>query len=232
MQDETAVIETFINVYHHLTDSGVFIFDVHTVYKMMTLFNNQSYIDDKGTFLAWDAVQGDLPLSVYHDMTFFIRHEDETYSRFDESHFQRTFDEKTYLSWLAQVGFKHVETFTDFNIDEHNEDAERLFSLRKIKVKPLAQTCIKLRSGFMYQFYYAIKIFNSMEVIYYKCCCFNYGISWFYILEQDDYTSRDFENKDTALKQSTSENSSLSKLEDVQAKDGDNSKIKVLYMSI
>ncbi|MCD0801550.1 class I SAM-dependent methyltransferase, partial [Staphylococcus aureus] len=36
LQDETAVIETFINVYHHLTDSGVFIFDVHTVYKMMT----------------------------------------------------------------------------------------------------------------------------------------------------------------------------------------------------
>lgn len=150
MQDETAVIETFINVYHHLTDSGVFIFDVHTVYKMMTLFNNQSYIDDKGDiFLAWDAVQGDLPLSVYHDMTFFIRHEDETYSRFDESHFQRTFDEKTYLSWLAQVGFKHVETFTDFNIDEHNEDTERLFFIAKNKVKPLAQTCIKLRSGFI-----------------------------------------------------------------------------------
>ena len=103
----------------------------------------------KGHFLAWDAVQGDLPLSVYHDMTFFIRHEDETYSRFDESHFQRTFDEKTYLSWLAQVGFKHVETFTDFNIDEHNEDAERLFFIAKNKVKPLAQTCIKLRSGFI-----------------------------------------------------------------------------------
>ncbi|HCV2704009.1 TPA: class I SAM-dependent methyltransferase [Staphylococcus aureus] len=132
LQDETAVIETFINVYRHLADSGVFIFDVHTVYKTMTLFNNQSYIDDKGDiFLAWDAVQGDLPLSVYHDMTFFIRHEDETYSRFDESHFQRTFDEKTYLSWLTQVGFKHVETFTDFNIDEHNEDAERLFFIAK-----------------------------------------------------------------------------------------------------
>ncbi len=43
------------------------------------------------------------------------------------SSFLQTFDEKTYLSWLAQVGFKHVETFTDFNIDEHNEDAERLF---------------------------------------------------------------------------------------------------------
>lgn len=54
----------------------------------------------------------------------------------------------------------------------------------------------------------------------------------FIFWRQDDYTSRDFENKDTVLKQSTSENSSLSKLEDVQVKDGDNSKIKVLYMSI
>ncbi len=54
---------------------------------------------------------------------------------------------------------------------------------------------------------------------------FNYGINWFYILEgaRYDYTSRNFENKDTALKQSTSENNSLSKLEDVQVKDGDNS---------
>ncbi len=84
----------------------------------------------------------------------------------------------------------------------------------------------------MYQFYYAIKIFNSVEVIYYKCCCFNYGIIGFIFWRQDDYTSRNFENKDTALKQSTSENNSLSKLEDVQVKDGDNSKIKVLYMSM
>ena len=46
-------------------------FDVHTVHKMMTLFNNQSYIDDRdGIFLAWDAIQGDLPLSVYHEMSF------------------------------------------------------------------------------------------------------------------------------------------------------------------
>lgn len=48
----------------------------------------------------------------------------------------------------------------------------------------------------------------------------------FIFWRQDDYTSRNFENKDTALKQSTSENNSLSKLEDVQVKDGDNSKNK------
>ncbi len=132
LQDENAVIETFKNVYNHLNDSGVFMFDVHTVHKMMTLFNNQSYIDDRdGIFLAWNAIQGDLPLSVYHDMSFFIRNEDQTYSRFDESHFQRTFEEATYLKWLTEIGFNHIKTFTDFDENEHNEHADRLFFIVK-----------------------------------------------------------------------------------------------------
>lgn len=55
----------------------------------------------------------------------------------------------------------------------------------------------------------------------------------FIFWRQDDYTSRNFENKDTALKQSTSENSSLSKLEDVhRSKMEIIPKIKVLYMSM
>ncbi|MBO0927130.1 class I SAM-dependent methyltransferase [Staphylococcus sp. 30400_3112M30941] len=132
LQDENAVIETFKKIYNHLNDSGVFMFDVHTVHKMMTLFNNQSYIDDRdGIFLAWDAIQGDLPLSVYHDMSFFIRNEDQTYSRFDESHFQRTFEEATYLKWLTEIGFNHIKTFTDFDENEHNEHADRLFFIVK-----------------------------------------------------------------------------------------------------
>ncbi len=106
-------------------------------------------------------MQGDLPLSVYHDMTFFIRHEDETYSRFDESHFQRTFDEKTYLSWLAQVGFKHVETFTDFNIEMNIMKMQKdCFSLRKNKSKTTRSDVYKVEEWFYcINFYYAIKIF-------------------------------------------------------------------------
>ena len=53
------VKETFNKVYQHLTDDGVFLFDVHTVHKMNTLFNNQSYIDEsENVFLAWDAIHG------------------------------------------------------------------------------------------------------------------------------------------------------------------------------
>ena len=55
---------------------------------MSTLFHNQCYIDEnESTFLAWEAIQGDEPFSVYHEMSFFIEDNNGTYQRFNESHY-------------------------------------------------------------------------------------------------------------------------------------------------
>ena len=127
---------TFERVYQHLNKNGVFIFDVHTVHKMKTLFNNKSYIDESdNVFVGWDAICGDEPLSVYHEMTFFVSQQNGLYQRFDESHYQRTYEEQIYRNLLKDVGYHSVKTFTDFNIHSHEEDAHRLFLLLKINFK-------------------------------------------------------------------------------------------------
>ena len=75
------------------------------------------------------------PLSVYHEMTFFVSQQNGLYRRFDESHYQRTYDEQIYRNLLQDVGYHSVKTFTDFNIHSHEEDAHRLFLLLKINFK-------------------------------------------------------------------------------------------------
>lgn len=126
------VISTFERVYNHLNHSGVFMFDVHTVHKMNTLFNNQSYIDEsENVFLGWEAVKGEEPLSVWHDMSFFIKQDDNQYVRFNESHYQRTYTEEVYLKMLKQTGFSSIETFVDFDPQQHNEEGNRLFFIVK-----------------------------------------------------------------------------------------------------
>lgn len=101
------------------------------------------------------------------------------------------------------------------------------FLLPKIKVKPLAQTCKKLRSGFVVSILLRYKdFFNQWKLYIISAVVLIMLLIGFIFWRQDEHTARDFENKDTALKQNTSENSSLSKLEDVQVKDGDNSKNK------
>ena len=128
LPDIEDVNKTFINVFNHLSENGVFIFDVHTIYKMSTLFHNQCYIDEnESTFLAWEAIQGDEPFSVYHEMSFFIEDNNGTYQRFNESHYQRTFEKETYINMLNQIGFKNIETFIDFNRNNHDDHGERLF---------------------------------------------------------------------------------------------------------
>lgn len=122
------VEDTFKCVYNHLKDNGLLIFDVHTVAKMTTLFSDQSYIDEaEHLFLGWDALKGAEPLSVIHQMSFFIERENGLYQRFDEEHYQRTFEKDVYTQLLEKCGLTLVKTFTDFNMNQDDEQADRLF---------------------------------------------------------------------------------------------------------
>lgn len=53
-------------------------------------------------------------------MSFFIEDNNGTYQRFNESHYQRTFEKETYINMLNQIGFKNIETFIDFNRNNHD----------------------------------------------------------------------------------------------------------------
>lgn len=125
---EEEVMATFNQVYHHLNNHGTFIFDVHTKHKMLTQFKNQLYMDDREDLtLIWQASEGELPLSVWHDLTFFSKSEEGTYERMDESQFQRTLEKSQYESMLKILGFKNIQTFYDFDINNHHEKSDRLF---------------------------------------------------------------------------------------------------------
>ncbi|RIP34191.1 class I SAM-dependent methyltransferase [Staphylococcus gallinarum] len=133
LQEQNDVIATFQHVYKHLVNDGVLIFDVHTTHKMDTLFNNQSYIDEsEDIFLGWEAVQGEVSHSVWHDMSFFIKKENGQYERFNESHYQRTYTKNQYIDMLRHAGFNEIQTFVDFDINnEDDENGHRLFFIVK-----------------------------------------------------------------------------------------------------
>ncbi|ARJ49901.1 class I SAM-dependent methyltransferase [Staphylococcus lutrae] len=128
LADETAVLATFNNVYHHLAAEGHFIFDVHTAHKMTQLFNGQVYLDDREDLtLVWQTEPGDAPLSVWHDLTFFILDDQQKYIRRDESQYQRTFEKQHYIKLLRETGFTRIKTFYDFDEVNQNPESDRLF---------------------------------------------------------------------------------------------------------
>ncbi|WP_335869293.1 class I SAM-dependent DNA methyltransferase [Bacillus sp. 2205SS5-2] len=129
LTDEEQIRSTFQRVHDHLGENGLFMFDVHTPYKMNTVFLGQTYtLKDDDVSYIWDCLPGEWPLSVEHDLTFFAFNEEhDTYDRFDELHIQRTFQSSQYKLWLEEAELEILSVSYDFFQTQPTGKAERTF---------------------------------------------------------------------------------------------------------
>lgn len=128
---EQDILQVFTNVYHSLKETGIFIFDVHSVKQFQENMAGQTFAEiyDDITYV-WLCDQGSEPNSLVHDLTFFLQEEQSAkYERFDEQHQQRTFPVQAYLEMLRQTGWCHVQVYGDFETQPaaHPEDGQRIF---------------------------------------------------------------------------------------------------------
>jgi len=126
---EMEIIHTFERVQAHLKQGGLFLFDVHSLYKISSLFKDQTYAyNGEEISYIWQCFEGEHPHSVEHELTFFqLDNQTHQYHRYDELHFQRTFPIKQYEKWLLDSGFELLAVTADFADTNPNEDSERIF---------------------------------------------------------------------------------------------------------
>lgn len=129
LPDADAVQKAFEEVYQHLTKEGVFLFDVHSIYQIDEVFPGYTFNDqtEEISFL-WKSYVGEFPHSIEHDLTFFVYQDEiDLYERFDETHKERTYPIKQYLSMLKKAGFTSIEISANYGKDEINKDSTRWF---------------------------------------------------------------------------------------------------------
>ncbi|WP_071395835.1 class I SAM-dependent DNA methyltransferase [Bacillus tuaregi] len=129
LQTENAVMQTFERVFQHLKPGGLFLFDVHSIYKMNHLFIDQTYAyNGEDVSYIWQCFVGEYPDSVEHELTFFhLDSRTNQYQRYDELHVQRTFSIEQYETWLSKAGFELLEISADFLDSKLNAESERIF---------------------------------------------------------------------------------------------------------
>lgn len=134
-KDPDEVMQAFKQVKNHLDEDGVFIFDIHSVFKMENDLNDVTYSDEtEHITYIWQAIAGEAPLSVLHDLTFFVRDDsnDGWYRRFNETHMQRTYKHKDMLRMIDEAGLKVDLAFSDFDMENPVTDVcERIFYIVK-----------------------------------------------------------------------------------------------------
>jgi hypothetical protein len=60
-------------------------------------------------------------------MTFFVENDHQLFERFDEEHYQRTFELDDYFTMLTAAGFTDIEVTADFTNNAPTEESNRLF---------------------------------------------------------------------------------------------------------
>ncbi|MGG3915578.1 class I SAM-dependent DNA methyltransferase [Rossellomorea vietnamensis] len=135
LKDESDVESTFKGVYSHLKQDGLFLFDVHSIFKMTQIFMNQTFtLTDEHVSYIWDCFPGEVPNSVEHELTFFVEDEETgQYDRVEELHKQRTYPILMIKEWLAENGFDVLNITGDFTEEPPNDKSERIFFACKKK---------------------------------------------------------------------------------------------------
>lgn len=129
LEAEEDVKSTFKSAFNQLKKGGLLLFDVHSLYKMTQVFMNNTFTSvEEDVSYIWNSFPGEHPNSVEHELSFFVKEEEtDRYLRFDELHFQRTFDVETYKKWLEEAGFSVRSITGDYSTEHMAEHTERVF---------------------------------------------------------------------------------------------------------
>lgn len=126
------VQKTFSEVHHALNEGGMLFFDVHSLFKVDEIYLDSPFVlDGDDVSYIWHTEPGAAEHSVVHDITFFVREQEDLYRRFEETHEQRTFPVATYITWLKAAGFVIESVTADFSDNEPSEESERIFFCAK-----------------------------------------------------------------------------------------------------
>lgn len=120
------LVDTFKNVYNHLNDDGVFIFDINSYYKLTEIIGNNIFIEDNNKiYYSWQNYFDENENLCYFDLTFFIKKND-SYIRFDEEHIERAYTIEEIVNALKTSGFSDVKLFEAFTFNSPVNKTERI----------------------------------------------------------------------------------------------------------
>ena len=118
--------KVFNNVYNHLNDNGIFIFDINSYYKLKNIIGNNTFAEDKEEiYYVWENYFDDKQSICEFYLTFFIK-QNEFYKRFDEKHIQRAYKLDEIKRVFETSSFSHIIEYEGFTFEPPHVNSERI----------------------------------------------------------------------------------------------------------
>ena len=132
--EDEDLLQYFRNVYEHLKEDGLFIFDINSYYKLSTVLGNNIYTySSDEIFYTWENSFEEEVINMF--LTFFVKQDNGLYEKFEEEHFERAYKESHIEQALQKCGFKILKKFAGYSDQKVEENSERiLYVVRKKSV--------------------------------------------------------------------------------------------------
>lgn len=125
--DEKDLMKTFVNVWNHLEDGGIFIFDINSFYKLRYIIGNNTFVEDRESiFYVWENYFDEDTNVCNFYLTFFVSEDGESYIRFDEEHKERAYKTEEIINMLKEAGFSKIDYYSAFKFEKPNNKTERI----------------------------------------------------------------------------------------------------------
>lgn len=122
--------ETFQTTYNGLVDGGTFVFDVHTKYTFDEYAAQQPFtLNEEHIAYIWHCYLNEDDYEIEHELTIFAEEQSRqgSFHRVDEVHVQRAYELDWIVDALNRAGFKHVERYADFTMEQPTDTTRRAF---------------------------------------------------------------------------------------------------------
>ena len=126
LEDED-VLSTFKQVYQHLKQDGLFIFDMNTAYKYKEVLGDQIFADQtEDAAYIWENFYDEEEAINEYEVSFFIKDENGKYERTIENHYQRAYSIEVIKAMLEEANLKLIATYDNYKNAPVHEETERI----------------------------------------------------------------------------------------------------------
>ncbi len=134
--EENDLLNVFRLVNNYLDPKGIFIFDLNTIYKYQQILGKHTFAEnrDRCSFI-WDNYYDEEEQINEYSLTLFVKEDQISYHKYEETHFQRAYDIATIRKLLEEAGLEFLAVYDAFTFHAPNEKSERVYFVAREKGK-------------------------------------------------------------------------------------------------
>ena len=103
--DDEDLLDVFKLVHNYLDNDGIFIFDMNTMYKYREILADNTFAEDRDeSSFIWENFYDEEEEINQYDLSLFVQEEDGRYRKYEETHLQRAYEQKTVEELIKESG--------------------------------------------------------------------------------------------------------------------------------